>query len=99
MSVADDGPGIPEQDRQRVFERFTRLDYARDRDHGGSGLGLAIVRELAQAHGGTVRIEDARPGARFVVRAARARALDAGAVPSPEQSAAATRGGGHGKMA
>ena len=82
VTVTDDGPGIAEPDRQRVFERFTRLDYARDRDHGGSGLGLAIVRELAHAHGGTVRIEDAAPGARFVVELPRAPALDLGLVPS-----------------
>lgn len=67
LIVADDGPGIPEQQRERVFERFTRLDDARSRDAGGTGLGLAIVRDLVAQHGGTVRIEDARPGARFVV--------------------------------
>jgi signal transduction histidine kinase len=50
-----------------VFERFTRLDEARDRDHGGSGLGLAIVLGIARAHHGTVRVEDRRPGAHLVV--------------------------------
>jgi signal transduction histidine kinase len=54
--VDDDGPGIPETDRERVFERFVRLDDARARDDGGSGLGLAIVAELVAAHGGTVAI-------------------------------------------
>jgi len=54
LGVDDDGPGIPEADRARVFERFVRLDDARARDDGGSGLGLAIVAELAAAHGGTV---------------------------------------------
>ncbi|XBB69128.1 ATP-binding protein [Nocardioides sp. WV_118_6] len=69
VSVEDDGPGIPEADRERVFERFVRLDDARARDAGGSGLGLAIVRELVQAHGGTVSAEgSALGGARFVVR-------------------------------
>jgi signal transduction histidine kinase len=54
LAVDDDGPGIPEADRDRVFERFVRLDGARARDDGGSGLGLAIVAELVAAHAGTV---------------------------------------------
>jgi signal transduction histidine kinase len=54
LEVDDDGPGIPEADRRRVFERFVRLDDARARDVGGSGLGLAIVAELVAAHGGAV---------------------------------------------
>ncbi|MEV4469651.1 ATP-binding protein [Nonomuraea sp. NPDC049504] len=67
LTVTDDGPGIPEQDRERVFNRFTRLDSGRSRDEGGAGLGLAIVRETVRAHGGTVRLEDASPGLRAVV--------------------------------
>ncbi|WP_445529071.1 HAMP domain-containing sensor histidine kinase [Streptomyces cyslabdanicus] len=67
LIVADDGPGIPEADRERVFGRFTRLDDARARDTGGSGLGLAIVRDTVTAHHGSTRIEDNRPGARLVV--------------------------------
>jgi len=54
LGVEDDGPGIPVEDRERIFERFVRLDAARDSDNGGSGLGLAIVAELVHAHGGTV---------------------------------------------
>ncbi|WP_328606969.1 HAMP domain-containing histidine kinase [Amycolatopsis sp. NBC_00345] len=69
VTVADDGPGIPAEDRQLVFDRFVRLDDGRDRDDGGSGLGLAIVAEIARAHGGSVTVGD---GARFVVRLPRA---------------------------
>ncbi|MFF3437507.1 sensor histidine kinase [Streptosporangium sp. NPDC002721] len=68
LTVTDDGPGIPETDRERVFDRFTRLDSARSRDEGGAGLGLAIVRETVHAHGGAVHLEDASPGLRAVVR-------------------------------
>jgi signal transduction histidine kinase len=67
LTVTDDGPGIPEEDRERVFDRFTRLDAGRSRDEGGAGLGLAIVRETVHAHGGTVHLEDASPGLRAVV--------------------------------
>ncbi|MGW1254701.1 sensor histidine kinase [Streptomyces sp. NPDC002513] len=68
LVVADDGPGIPEADRSRVFDRFTRLDGARARGTGGSGLGLAIVHDIVAAHHGRVDIEDNAPGARIVVR-------------------------------
>jgi signal transduction histidine kinase len=68
LSVTDDGPGIPAEDRERVFDRFTRLDAARSRDNGGAGLGLAIARTTVEAHGGTVHLEDASPGLRAVVR-------------------------------
>lgn len=69
LTVEDDGPGVPVAERERVFERFRRLDDARSRDAGGSGLGLAIVREVVTAHGGSVAL-DSSPlgGARFVVR-------------------------------
>lgn len=69
LSVDDDGAGIPEEDRERVFERFVRLDEARARDTGGSGLGLSIVAEIVRAHSGSVRAESSPSGgARFVVR-------------------------------
>jgi signal transduction histidine kinase len=69
VTVEDDGDGIPEQDRSRVFERFVRLDASRHRGSGGSGLGLAIVQEIVRGHGGSVEItESALGGARFVVK-------------------------------
>lgn len=69
LRVADDGPGIPAADRERVFERFVRLDDARSRDEGGAGLGLAIARDLVAAHGGTLTVRDApEGGALFEVR-------------------------------
>jgi signal transduction histidine kinase len=69
FTVTDDGPGIPPADRERVFERFTRLDDARAREGGveGAGLGLAIVRELVRLHNGTVTLTDAGPGLRATV--------------------------------
>ncbi|MET7764045.1 ATP-binding protein [Streptomyces sp. NPDC005393] len=68
LCVRDDGVGIPPADRERVFDRFTRLDDARSRDAGGSGLGLAIVRDVATHHGGRVSVEDGGPGALLVLR-------------------------------
>ena len=62
LVVANDGDPIPVQDRQRIFERFVRLDESRTRDSGGSGLGLAIVREIATSHGGVVEVADTEPG-------------------------------------
>lgn len=68
VTVRDDGPGIPADKREQVFDRFTRLDDARAREEGGTGLGLPIVRELVAAHGGTVTLRDAGPGLVAVVR-------------------------------
>ena len=68
LAVDDDGPGVPEDRREDIFERFVRLDVSRDRDHGGVGLGLAIVAEIVRAHGGRVHVGDSPSGgARFVV--------------------------------
>jgi signal transduction histidine kinase len=70
LTVADDGPGVPAVDRERIFDRFTRLGGDSPTD-GGSGLGLAIVREVLNAHNGTVHATHAAPdlpGARFEVR-------------------------------
>jgi signal transduction histidine kinase len=67
--VADDGDGIEPADRQRVFDRFVRLDDSRTRSAGGSGLGLAIVREIVHRHGGTVTLDTAaHGGAQFEIR-------------------------------
>ncbi|GAB3136500.1 hypothetical protein GCM10027290_00340 [Micromonospora sonneratiae] len=68
LEVHDDGSGIPVAERQRVFERFTRLDDARARDSGGSGLGLTIARDVAQRHGGTLLVVDSDVGALLVTR-------------------------------
>ncbi|MET8155449.1 ATP-binding protein [Sphaerisporangium sp. NPDC005289] len=68
LVVTDDGDGIAPKDRERVFGRFARLEEGRRRDPAGSGLGLAISREIAEAHHGTLRIEDSPRGARFVLR-------------------------------
>ncbi|MDQ1751425.1 MAG: hypothetical protein QOE71_2481 [Pseudonocardiales bacterium] len=68
LIVADDGQGIPETERERVFDRFFRLQPARDRDSGGAGLGLAIVRNVVLSHGGQVSVRDSPGGAEFHVR-------------------------------
>lgn len=74
----DDGPGIPQPDRTRIFERFVRLENARTRDEGGTGLGLALVHAVTTAHGGNVRVTDATSGgARFEIR-----------IPLPDQGPA-----------
>ncbi|MFJ5222130.1 ATP-binding protein [Streptomyces sp. NPDC088400] len=62
LAVADDGSGVPEAERERIFERFVRLDDARSRDDGGAGLGLAIARDVAERHGGTLTVGRAPAG-------------------------------------
>ncbi|MEC3978316.1 ATP-binding protein, partial [Amycolatopsis sp. H20-H5] len=62
VTVADTGPGVSPQDRERVFDRLVRLDQARDRGAGGAGLGLAIARGFARAHGGDLHCETAPSG-------------------------------------
>jgi signal transduction histidine kinase len=69
ITVDDDGDGIASEHRERVFQPFVRLSEGRERDPAGSGLGLAICRAVAQAHNGTLHIEDSpRGGARFCLR-------------------------------
>jgi two-component system sensor histidine kinase BaeS len=81
VSVTDEGPGIPETDRERIFERFYRVDAARSRDTGGTGLGLAIVKHVAQGHGGEISLwSDEGTGSTFTLR------LPIGA-PVPEERA------------
>jgi two-component system OmpR family sensor kinase len=67
LEVADEGPGVPAQEADRIFERFYRTDRSRTRSRGGVGLGLAIVRSVAEAHGGVVAYR-ARPGGGSVFR-------------------------------
>ncbi|TDD65520.1 HAMP domain-containing histidine kinase [Actinomadura darangshiensis] len=62
LRIADDGPGVAPADRERIFERFVRLDDARSRDEGGAGLGLAIARDLVLAHGGDLTVGEAPGG-------------------------------------
>ncbi|MGW2786116.1 sensor histidine kinase [Streptomyces populi] len=78
LTVADDGSGVPASERERIFERFVRLDDARARDDGGAGLGLAIARDVARRHGGTLTAGEAPSGgALFELR------LPVAAAPSP----------------
>jgi signal transduction histidine kinase len=70
LTVEDDGPGIPEAERERVFDRFYRVQESRSRQSGGTGLGLPIVRDIVRNHGGRVRLtprDDAAPGLRAIV--------------------------------
>ena len=65
IEVADNGPGIPAEDRTRVLERFVRLE--KSRTEPGSGLGLSLVAAVARLHKGELRIEDNAPGVRAVI--------------------------------
>ncbi len=68
VKVEDNGPGIPDEEKERIFERFHRLDDSRARDTGGTGLGLAIAKEAVALHGGEIFVEDAEGGgSRFII--------------------------------
>ena len=68
IHVDDDGPGIPEHERERVFKPFARLDKSRHRASGGYGLGLSIVKRIVDWHGGEIRVDESpEGGARFTV--------------------------------
>ncbi|GAA3852021.1 sensor histidine kinase [Streptomyces sedi] len=85
LEVGDDGAGVPEGDRERIFERFVRLDDARSRDEGGAGLGLAIARDVARRHAGELDVDTApEGGALFTLRLPLAGRDD----PSDEEPAA-----------
>ncbi|MFJ5840058.1 sensor histidine kinase [Streptomyces shenzhenensis] len=91
VTVADDGAGIAPADRERIFERFVRLDESRSRDDGGAGLGLAIARDVVLRHGGTLTVgESPTGGAAFRLR------LPGTAPPKPPQAPATSRSGGGG---
>lgn len=67
VEVLDDGPGVAPTERERVFERFVRLDQSRTRGSGGTGLGLPIARQIAHAHHGALVVADSTTGARLVL--------------------------------
>ncbi len=73
IEVIDDRPGVPELDRDRIFERFVRLDQSRARDSGGSGLGLPIARQIAGAHGRDLMVGHHEGGTRFTLSIPRVR--------------------------
>ena len=62
ITIDDDGPGIPEEDRSNVFRPFYRLDHSRNSETGGTGLGLAIARDIVRAHGGDILLTDSPQG-------------------------------------
>ena len=66
LSIADNGPGVPEAERGRIFDRFVRLEA--DRGKPGAGLGLSLVRAVAQMHNAEITAEDASPGLRVTLR-------------------------------
>jgi two-component system OmpR family sensor kinase len=90
LEVADEGPGVPAEEADRIFERFYRTDRSRSRRQGGAGLGLAIVRSVVEAYGGTV-IYRSRPGGGSIFRVALPLAPTAGLADAPPETVGAER--------
>ena len=95
IAVTDQGIGIAEADRDRIFERFYRVDPARSRATGGTGLGLAIVKNIVQNHSGSVQVWSSDgAGSTFTIRLPRVHAYEPGSVPSAEPGSAEPADGG-----
>jgi two-component system sensor histidine kinase SenX3 len=91
ISVTDQGVGIPDDERERVFERFFRVDAARSRNTGGSGLGLSIVKHVVQNHGGDVRVWSQQGrGSTFTIRLPEASHETAAQLGVPHEESATT---------
>ena len=84
LEVSDDGPGIPDSEVARVFERFYRADSARSSSDGGAGLGLAIARWIVELHGGDIRVDSQRAARLSHDRNHPRRASSSRALPTPE---------------
>ncbi len=87
--VTDRGPGVPVSDRERVLDRFVRLEASRSEP--GSGLGLSLVAAVARLHGGSLRLEDNEPGLRVVLALPSGSGATVNGVPAQEQAGAETR--------
>jgi two-component system sensor histidine kinase SenX3 len=86
IEVIDRGLGIPQRDRERIFERFYRVDRARSRTTGGTGLGLSIVRHVAANHGGSVKVESVEgEGSTFTLHVRAVPVADGGHLPTGEE--------------
>jgi two-component system phosphate regulon sensor histidine kinase PhoR len=90
LAVADQGPGIPREHRDRIFDRFFRVDEARSRDAGGAGLGLAIAKWAIEMHGGRITVEPLSAGSEFQMVLPLAATIAAG----HDQTTTQLRGGG-----
>jgi two-component system sensor histidine kinase BaeS len=85
LTISDTGPGISPEDQPTLFDRFTRVDKTRSRESGGSGLGLAICKEIAEAHGGSIRLSSPPgEGASFAISLA---AITGSEAAAPAQTA------------